>query len=125
VTRHRRRDRGSSTIEFVIGFAVMVLLLMMVIQMVLYFHLRTVAGTAARHGVDRGRLVDGTDVDARAATNEFLDQAGDSLSARQVEASRTVDQVRVTVRGQVPSVMPGVVLDVDVTKSAPPEKFSQ
>ena len=101
----------------------MVLLLMMVIQVALYFHLRAVAGTAARHGVDRGRVTDGTEADARFATHEFLDQAGRSISFRQVSASRSDDRVTVTVTGQVPSLVPGVTIDVNVTKFAEPEKF--
>lgn len=117
------RERGSSTIEFVIGIATMVVLLMMVIQVAVYFHLRAVAGTAARHGVDRGRVTDGTEADAEFAAHEFLDQAGDSLLLRRVDASRTGTRVTVTVTGRVPSVVPGLAIDLNVTKFAEPERF--
>ena len=119
----RHRERGASTIEFVVGVSLMVLLLMAVIQFGVYFHLRAVAGTSARHGVDRGRVVDGSDGDALIATNEFLDQSGMSLNGRKVTATRTADEVSITVTGEVPSVMPGLTLTVDVTKSAPIEEF--
>jgi Flp pilus assembly protein TadG len=123
VTAQRHRERGASTVEFAVGLSLMVLLVMAVIQFAVYFHLRAVAGTSARHGVDRGRIVDGSDGDALIAANEFLDQSGSSLTGRQVTASRTGDEFSVTVTGQVPSVMPGLNLTVDVTKSAPIEEF--
>jgi Flp pilus assembly protein TadG len=119
----RQGERGSSTLEFTVGISLMVLLLMTVIQFAIYFHLRAVAGTSARLGVDRGRVVEGSDGDALIATNEFLDQSGMSLTGRQVTASRSADELAVTVTGQVPSVVPGLHLTVDVTKSAPVEEF--
>lgn len=120
----RRGERGSSTIEFVIGVTVMVLLLMMVVQGAMYFHQRSVASTAARQGVDRGRVLDATGADAAAAANEFLDQSGGALEDRKVRANRGPNEVTVRVTGGVMSVMPGVHLDVDVTVAAPVEEFT-
>jgi Flp pilus assembly protein TadG len=75
-------EKGSSTVEFVIGAALMVFMLMAIMQMAIYFHMRSVAMTAAHHGLDRVRVVNGSSGSGIAAANEFLDQAGRSLEAR-------------------------------------------
>lgn len=114
---------GSSTVEFVIGAAVMVLLLMVVVQFALYFHMRAVVTTAARHGVDQARVVDGTTGDAIGATDQFLDQAGGGLEHRGVSASRSTTRATVTVHGEVVSVVPGLHLPLDVSVEAPVERL--
>ena len=117
------RQRGSATVEFVIGTAVMVLLLMVVVQFALYFHTRAVVTTAARRGVDQARIIDGTTSDAVGATTQFLDQAGGGLENRGVNASRTADTATVTVHGEVVSVVPGLHLPIDVTVESPVERI--
>ena len=119
-----RGDGGSSTVEFVIASAVMVLLLLVVVQVGLYFHLRAVAQTAARHGVDEVRVFDGSTDQGIAAAGEFLDQGGQSLHDRAVSAQRTVESSSVRVSGSVVSVIPGITLTVDVTASAPTERIT-
>ena len=116
--------RGSATVEIVVCAAVMVLLLLVVVQLGLYFHLRAVALTAARHGADQVRVATGTaDAGVRAA-NEFLDQSASSLSDRSVTAERNDTTSSVIVRGTVVSVIPGVALTVDVTAQAPTERLT-
>lgn len=102
----------------------MVLLLLVVVQFALYFHLRAVAQTAARHGLDQVRVTTGTPDAGIDAANEFLDQGGASLADRTVRADRTASTASVSVRGTVVSVVPGVHLVVDVTASAPTERIT-
>ncbi len=122
--RRRRGDGGSSTVEFVIAAAVMVSLLLVIVQVGLYFHLRAVAQTAARHGVDEVRVLDGSTDQGITAAGEFLDQAGTSLHHRTVRAQRTAESSSVRVTGTVVSVLPGVALTVDVTANAPTERIT-
>lgn len=117
------KDRGSTTVEFVIAAAVMVLLLLVIVQVGLYFHLRAVAQTAARHGVDEVRVLDGSTDQGIAAATGFLDQGGQSLRDRSVTAQRSAASSSVTVSGSVVSVIPGITLTVDVTASAPTERI--
>ncbi len=100
----------------------MVFLLMTIIQFALYFHLRAVATTAARHGLDQVRVLDGSPAAGETAANEFLDQAGSSLDDRSVSAGRSAATSTVTVSGEVPSVIPGMRLTVSVTVDAPSER---
>lgn len=122
--RARADDRGSSTVEFVIGTAVMVTMLTVIVQFALYFHIRTVANTAARHGLDHVRVVDGSVEDGVATASEFLDQSGRSLEGRQVSAERGASTSSVTVTGDVVSVVPGLNLRVEVTVDAPTERLT-
>jgi Flp pilus assembly protein TadG len=127
-TRARRRindgdnESGSTAVEFVICAALMVFMLLAIVQFAVYFHLRSVATTAARHGVDRVRVVNGSEALGVAATNEFLDQAGRSLEGRSVGASRSATISTVTVTGQVVAVIPGFAMHLTVTANAPTER---
>ena len=115
------RERGSSTVEFVIAAALMVFLLMAIIQFAVYFHLRSVAVTAARHGVDQVRVLDGSTDAGISAANQFLDQAGSSLDIRHVTAARTPTRSTVTVTGAVVAVIPFVYMHISVTATGPTE----
>ena len=116
-------ERGSGTVEFVICAVVMVLLLMVVVQFALWFHTRAVATTAARHGLDRARVLEGSPNEGEAITREFLDQNAGGLHDRAVTATRTATQASVTVQGRVVSVIPGVHLPVTVRITAPVERI--
>ena len=115
-------ERGSSTVEFVIGAALMVFMLMSIIQIALYFHMRSVATTAARHGLDQVRVYNGSTGAGIAAANEFLDQAGKSLEGRSVDAARGAETSSVTVSGKVVAVIPLLDLHVSVTVDATTER---
>ena len=99
----------------------MVFLLMAIVQFAVYFHLRSVAVTAARHGVDQVRVLDGSPDAGISATNQFLDQAGSSLDNRHVTAARTPTHSTVTVTGAVVAVIPFVTMHISVTSDAPTE----
>lgn len=102
----------------------MVMLLLVIVQFALYFHMRAVAQTAARHGLDHVRVVDGTTDAGISATNDFLDQGGRSLQDRGVTAQRSAVASSMSVSGTVVSVIPGVNLRVEVTVDAPTERVT-
>jgi TadE-like protein len=99
----------------------MVFMLLAIVQIALYFHLRSVANTAARHGIDSVRIFDGSTAAGIIAANEFLDQAGSSLEGRSVDATRSPELSTLTVSGQVIAVIPGLNFHVSVTVNAPTE----
>lgn len=100
----------------------MVTMLTVIVQLALYFHLRTAAHTAARHGLDHVRTVEGSTDDGIATAHEFLDQSGQSLGSRQVTAERGATTSTLTVAGDVVSVVPGLNLRIEVTVDAPTER---
>lgn len=102
----------------------MVMLLLVIVQFALYFHLRAVAQTAARHGLDHVRVVDGSTDAGITASNEFLDQGGRSLTDRDVTAERGAVTSSMSVSGMVVSIIPGLNLRVEVTVDAPTERVT-
>jgi Flp pilus assembly protein TadG len=124
VTSSATRDHqsGSATVEFVLGITVMVLFLLIVLQLALYVHTRSVATTAARHGLDEARVVEGTEDGGVAVAEQFLDQAGRGLEGRSVTASRSPTRTTVRVTGTVITVVPGLDLRLDVAVDAPTER---
>lgn len=102
----------------------MVMLLLVIVQFALYFHMRSVAQTAARHGLDSVRVIDGSEQAGITAANEFLDQGGSSLQDRDVTAARTVVTSSMSVSGTVVSLIPGLNLRVEVTVDAPTERVT-
>ena len=102
----------------------MVMLLLVIVQFALYFHLRAVAQTAARHGLDHVRVIDGSTDAGITAANEFLDQGGRSLVNRDLTAERSAVASSMSVSGMVVSIIPGVNLRVEVTVDAPTERVT-
>jgi Flp pilus assembly protein TadG len=101
----------------------MLLLLMVVVQVGIWFHTRAVMVTAANKGVDAARVDDGTAADGRRATEDFLRHAG-ALRSDTIDVERSTATASVTVSGQVVSLLFGVPLDITVTAEAPIEEVT-
>ena len=118
-----RRDRGSTTVEMAVLLPLMMLLLMVVVQIGIWFHTRAVMVTAANKGVDAARVDDGTAADGRRATDDFLRHAG-ALRSDSIDVERGAETASVTVSGRVVSLLFGVPLDITVTAEAPIEQVA-
>lgn len=121
--RYRGDDRGSTTVEVAVLLPLMILLLMVVVQVGIWFHTRAVMVTAANKGVDAARLEDGTAADGRIATEDFLRHAG-ALRSDTIEVDRGAETASVTISGRVVSLLFGVPLDVTATAEAPVEQVT-
>lgn len=102
----------------------MVMLLLVIVQFALYFHMRAVAQTAARHGLDHVRVIDGSTDAGITAAGEFLEQGGRSLEDRDIIAERSAVASSMSVSGMVVSIIPGLNLRVEVTVDAPTERVT-
>ncbi|HRE03797.1 MAG TPA: hypothetical protein PLV68_21050, partial [Ilumatobacteraceae bacterium] len=100
------------------------MILLAIVQIGVYFHLRAVAQTAARHGLDEVRVVHGSSEDGIAAANAFLDQSGSGIDNRTVTANRTATVATVTVSGNAVSIVPGLTLTIEVAVDAPVERVT-
>ncbi|KJS55679.1 TadE/TadG family type IV pilus assembly protein [Streptomyces rubellomurinus] len=111
-TRRRRGDRGSMSLSLAFVFPVVLLLVLLVVQASLWWYDRQVALTAAREGVDAGRVQgNATDeVKDRAALRQaqgFLDRTGVQGYRVRTDGS-TADTIRVTVELSPPMLIPGL-----------------
>ena len=115
-------DRG--VVETVIAVPILMLLLAVVVQAAVVFHAHGVATTAARQGLDRARVVDGTVAAGQTAAEEFLAQAGGGLhEPTSVAVERSATEATVTVTSGVMWLLPGPRPQITVTATAPVERF--
>jgi Flp pilus assembly protein TadG len=117
----QRDDRASTTVEIVVLFPVMMLLLTSVVQAGIYFHTRAVAVSAARKAASVAAEDGSSAGQGRAAATEFLAENGGALLHRSVVVTRTGTAADATVHGSVESVLIGVPFTVTVHVEQPVE----
>jgi len=105
-------DRGAATLELVVLFPVLLLLIFGVFQGALYFHSRNVALAPAQQGVRGGRANGQSDPAGTAVgqAREFLAQTGElhDLTGLQITPTVSGGQLRITITGRALSLLPGV-----------------
>lgn len=121
----RRADgeRGASTVETVIVYPVILLLIFTIVQSGLWIHAREVALHTANAASTAASAENAGDSAAVAAANDFVERAG-SLQQPTVVVNRSADLVTVTVTGRSPSLVPGVQMPpITQTSTAAIERF--
>jgi len=114
-------------LELTVLFPAVLLLIGVAIQAAMYFHARNLALAAAEEGARAGRGQTGTDAGGVLRAREFLTEAGgDVLTDIEVtSAGSTATAVRIQVRGDVLSLLPGVRLPLIAQEAAGPrERFT-
>lgn len=100
----------------------LMLLMLLVVQAALWYHSEALAKMAANKAVDAARVEQGTEADAHETARQFLDDT-EILGNRDIQADRTVDTARVTVSGDVVSLVFGLPLPrLIATAEAPVER---
>jgi Flp pilus assembly protein TadG len=118
-------DHGALTLSYVAVLPFVFFLVMVLIQASFWFLARNAALAAARQGADAARALHAPGTAGAAAALTFARQAGQGyLADPQVTASgSTRTTISITVRGRVPSFVPGLVVTVSETVHAPVEEF--
>jgi len=132
VRRARQRNRpgaqrGSVTIEVVVLFPVLLVMVIAIVQYGLWYHARTLALAAAQQGVTAARTYTAEPAAGTQAAREFLDShAADTLTAVTITtATAGPGQVGVQVSGRAMSIVPGIPgLDVTQSAAGPIERFT-
>ena len=122
-----RRDTGSASIELVILFPALLLLVTALVQYGLWFHARSVALAAAQQGVAAARAYGANPATGRDVALRFVaEHASESLlSATATSTASGGQHVEVVVTGHAPSVLPGLSgFTVQQAASAPVERFT-
>lgn len=126
-TCRRPGERGSTSLELVVLFPVLLLIIFGLIQGALWYHARNVASGAAQEGVRVARAETGSTDAGRARAEGFLTDAGgaDVLTDPVVQVSGDAERVRVVVTGRSISVLPGVPGPlVEQSAAGPVERFT-
>ena len=117
-------ERGAATTELVMATPALLFLLMLLVQVGLWFHAQHVAQAAAQEGVRAVRVEDGVEADGVERANEFLDWLGrEIIQGRAVSATRDADVATVTITGFAVNVVPGLRFGISEEAEAPVERF--
>jgi Flp pilus assembly protein TadG len=121
----RGDDRGALTLSYVAVLPFVFLVIMAAIQASFWFLARDAAIAAARQGADAARALNAPHAAGTAVALAFARQAGQGYLENPVAsaAGTTSSTVSITVSGQVPSFVPGLVVQVTETVHAPAEQF--
>jgi Flp pilus assembly protein TadG len=116
----RRHERGVTSVELVVVTPVLLSLILLVVQVGLYFHASHIALAAAEEGARAARARTGTATAGEARARRFVNALGSGLlRSPVVTASRGPTTARVEVRAQVATVLPGFRLVVDRVVESP------
>jgi Flp pilus assembly protein TadG len=120
-----RQDAGALTLTYVIVLPCVLLFIMVMVQASFWFLARDAALAAARQGADAARAYGAAATAGPAAAMAFARQAGDGylLDPQVISRGSTAATISITVRGHVPSFVPGVVVRISETVQAPVERF--
>ena len=119
-----KTEAGVATVEAVLAFPVLLLLLTFVLQVALWYHAADLADAAAQDGVRVARVAGASSSDGINRANEVLDQTGPTIvQGRQVTASRGADVARIEVRGRCLRLVPFITLPVHAVAESPTERF--
>ncbi|WP_394426991.1 TadE family protein [Streptomyces sp. SGAir0957] len=125
ITTRVTNDRGAASVELSVIAIVVLLLVFSALQVGLWFHARDVARSAARQGVEQGRQTGSSPAEAVAQAEDFLAKFGGSVKAPSVSSDgSTAEQIRITVRGNVATLIPGLTLSVSQHVDAPVERWT-
>ncbi|GIH51592.1 TadE-like protein [Microbispora rosea] len=117
-------DRGAATLEMVILFPLLLLVVAAAVQAVFVYQAHSTAQAAAQEGV-RAARADGTSRPAGAAAAvRFATRVGGAfLTHPAARAGGDAGTVEVVVTGRVPSFLPGAGWTVSEVSRAPVERF--
>ena len=121
-------DRGSVSLELVIVFPAVLLIIFGGMQGALLYYARSVALAAAQEGSRAAGAETGSAGLGQSVATGFVQRAGgsDVLQAAQVTASRSATVATVTVSGRSLSLVPGLSgLPVSQTASVPVERITR
>ncbi|WP_257570932.1 TadE family protein [Streptomyces sp. NP160] len=101
-------ERGSTSLELVVVFPAVLLIIFGLVQGALWYHARDVARAAAAGGAAAARAEGSSADDGRLEATSFLSANGDAVLNAQVDARRDATRVEVVVIGHSVSLLPGV-----------------
>lgn len=121
--RRGHDDRGGVSAQVAIVPAVAALFFF-VVQVSLWFYARSVATSAAQHGLDAVRVEEGTEADGVQTVEQFIDQIG-GLDVQSLSVSRGAEVATVTIEGEPVTVLPYFDVPIEVTLEAPVERVPE
>ena len=119
-----KNDEGSSTAEAVIIVPLTMIVFLVIFQIALWAHAYIVVENAASLGDQVARSYNTSVQQGIAETQSFISStSGGDISDVNVNISRTVDNVNVSVTGKVSSIVPFLSFNVSSVSTSPLQYF--
>lgn len=115
-------QRGTTTTEFAIVYALLLVLVLTVVHFGLVFHANLAVGDAADAALEAYQVEGGSAAVAVSAAESIV-RSDRLLSGVSVSVSSDGEQVVVAVSASAPSLLPGLPHRVERTVSGPVERF--
>ncbi|MGP3690829.1 TadE family protein [Streptomyces sp. IBSNAI002] len=112
------------SLEMLIVFPAVLLIILLVVHVGLWWHARNVALSAAQLGVESSRVRGASIGAGTAEARDFLSRAGGSISDTAVSGSKGAT-VRIRVTGYVDTMVPGLRLKIDQHADAAAERITE
>ena len=120
--RTQHPERGATATELAVLMPVLILLVLLPVQVGLWWHAKQAAEIAAEEALDAAQVAGATSADGQAGALAILGQAG-NLDQVTVDVTRTAETVSVHVRGRLGfSIFPGA-WGVTAHAEGPVERF--
>lgn len=120
----RTRDEGVATTQLVIAMPALLTMLLLIVQLGLWFHASHLVHASAQEGARAARAETGTAAAGEARARDLLANLGRELILdTAVDAQRSAASARVEVTGHVRPVLPGLHLPVRAVAEGPLEQF--
>jgi Flp pilus assembly protein TadG len=119
-------DQGFATVEFIVAFPLVLLLVWIGFQLVFVFFANRVALAAAEEGARAARSYTGSAAAGDARAHKFLAELGSGVLVEPtVRAYRTPERAGVVVEGRAQQLVPGLSMVLQVHRAAdgPVERF--
>jgi Flp pilus assembly protein TadG len=129
MSRRRRAgtdEQGFATVEFIVAFPLVLLLVWIGFQLVFVFFANRVALAAAEEGARAARSYTGSAAAGDARAHKFLTELGSGVLVEPtVRAYRTPERAGVVVEGRAQQLVPGLSMVLRVHRAAdgPVERF--
>lgn len=124
-SRRSSRDSGALTLSYVIIVPVFLAAIMVITQAAMWYLARSAALAAARQGVNAARVVNSSTGAGVSAALQFARSSGSGfLLDPSANGGRSGNTIVITVTGKVPSLVPGLPINVRQVARAPRERFT-
>ena len=122
--RRPPRDSGALTLSYVIIVPVFLAALMVIVQASLWYLARSAALAAARQGVDAARIPNSSTGAGVTAAVQFARSSASGFLLDPSASGSGGNTIVITVTGKVPSLVPGLPIQVRQVARAPKERFT-
>jgi Flp pilus assembly protein TadG len=118
-------ERGAASIQTVLTYPIVLMLIFAMVQGMLYFHAQNTAQSVANGAVQAARVEGGSVESGHAEAAARLVRGGEAFATVNVSVTRGEEMATATVTGLAPSIVPGFRgFRIEQSATGPVERFT-